>query len=218
MGDNHEHPNKYQITFYDADWNVVYKENLKSAQCRGSKTNGQRCRKRTCIGLEYCRDHLITEKHLQIKKSNIPDAGLGVFVRDPDRPPNAVVFQRDQLIMQYEGEAITAQEAHERYTSEETGQTITGAYAFKIDNNRVVDSATRRGTMSLANTTRGAQRQEYGPPNAKFSVNARAHTVSVKASRPLRNGEELYIAYGPSFKMPHEEGVHYSTKKYSTKW
>ena len=45
--------------------------------------------------------------------------------------------------------------------------------------------------------------------NVSFAVNHRAKTVSIKAKRNLRNGEELFLSYGRDYRM--NDGSRYVT-------
>jgi len=63
--------------FQTDDDRVNFHQKLESFQCTHIINNGQQCRKRCQIGLKMCWIHLLSEKHLRIKDSNISGAGKG---------------------------------------------------------------------------------------------------------------------------------------------
>jgi hypothetical protein len=212
--DNEERLTHSMFTMYDPEFNVLFKTRLIGGRCQGHRLNGARCKRRCVLCWQYCVDHLITEKHLQIKPSTIAGAGKGLFARNPDLPDNAIVFKTGDKIMEYSGEEIPLAEVQQRYHSEHTGRNYTAPYAFRVDSMRAIDAAGKRGAASFANSSRGTG----GRPNARFSVSNNTHNVSVKASRNITNNSEIFIAYGNSYRLPHEEGVTYQTKPYETKY
>jgi hypothetical protein len=214
MAANEERESRYQFTMYDSEHNVLFKTHLISGRCRGNRANGQRCKRRCVVPYEYCPDHLVTFQHVQVRPSTIAGAGKGLFARNPDLAEDAIAFRTGDLIMQYNGEHISMEEVQQRYHSEHTGRNYTAPYGFRVDAMRAIDGAKMRGAASLANTVRGAG----GRPNARFSVNNNTHSVSIKASRNIRNNEEIFVAYGGGYHMPEEEGTSYFTKTYPTKY
>ena len=86
---------------------------------------------------------------------------------------------------------------------------LTAHYGVQITKNDYIDSALKRGVGSLANTNGGHN-------NAKFSINPRNHSASLKATRAIKAGQEIYLAYGRSYKL--NEGSRALTKKYPTKY
>jgi hypothetical protein len=76
------------------------------------RSTRRRCKKTTCLTSEYCYPHLKQLKGLRVKKSNIPDAGYGLFttvsrededkIDDYFRTNNYMKIQtRDQIHQKY---------------------------------------------------------------------------------------------------------------------
>lgn len=71
-----------------------------------------------------------------IRKSNINNAGLGLFAVDPmNSNPNKVIFPKGSKIVKYQGEIINTAQLHERYGEQ------TAPYAVLISTNRYEDAA-----------------------------------------------------------------------------
>lgn len=168
-------------------------------RCAGTSKNGNRCKRRVCIGLPYCFQHIKIEKHLQIKTSTIPNSGKGLFAFS--KIPNELLFRKDQTIIQYYGELISEDEKEERYDDK------TAPYGVIISQNEFEDAALRRGIGAIINhnTSRYV--------NARLGVcfNKNPHYVVIKANKNIYNGQEIFINYGDRYAM-HEEGVYYTTK------
>jgi len=194
-------PSSYYFSFYDDHHDRIFYGRLSSHRCSFIKTNHQQCKKRSVIGFEYCTSHLTKAKHLQIRKSTIPNAGKGLFAYLENSPNNSIVFRNGDTICQYNGEHISREELMNRY------QGKTAPYAFQLNQNEMIDSALDRGIGSLANT-------KANHNNARFSINNQNHTVSIKATKNIRNGEEIFIPYGRSYRFPQQEPFDYKTKPY----
>jgi SET domain-containing protein len=167
-------------------------------QCVELKADGSRCKNKICIGCPFCYVHLLYNRHLRIKQSTLPRAGKGLFALNPKLPADAVIFQREQTVVSYFGEILDIDEKEQRY------ETKTAPYSVGYSNDEVVDSALVRGVASNANTNVGNQ-------NTYISIDRHNHTVNIKASKPIKNGQEIFIPYGKNYKL-NERGVQHSTK------
>jgi hypothetical protein len=195
----------YYFSFYNNQFDRIFYSRMYADRCEYIKKNGERCKRRCCIGIEYCTTHLPMHLHLKIKKSTIPNAGLGLFAYQENSQPNQIVFRKDQKICNYKGEILTAEQINERYHN------FTAPYTVGLSRNEFIDASLERGVGSTANT-----KTQHN--NATLSIDNRNHRVSIKASRNIRQGEEIFLAYGNRYHLPHVEGVHYYTKKYATKY
>lgn len=155
-----------------------------STLCRGHVKNGARCKRKVVIGFEYCFSHLPQEMRLKIKTSTIAGAWSGLFAFDRTKGEDEIVFKAGDTVCEYNGQVITQVKKKERY------QGHTAPYAVQYNANRVIDCACKRGVGALANTNR-----QKGN-NATFSINTRSQTIKVKATKNIRNNEEVFIAYG----------------------
>jgi hypothetical protein len=199
-------PSSYYFSFYDnQNFDRIFYGRLSSHRCTYTKANHQQCKRRAVIGFEYCSTHLPMAKHLQIRESTIENAGKGLFAYLENAPNNSIVFRNGDTICQYNGEHISRQELMNRY------QGKTAPYAFQLNQNEMIDSALDRGIGSLANT-------KANHNNARFSINNQNHTVSIKATKNIRNNEEIFIPYGRSYHFPQQENVHYYSKPYPSQY
>lgn len=163
---------------------------LHAQTCGAQTRQGARCKRRTVVGLGLCWTHLRSLKRLKIQESTLPGAGRGLFAVDPEKQPGSIVFRTGQKIADYDGDMITAADAARRYGPN------TGPYAIASTRQRREDAACRRGVGSLANTARGTGRRN----NARLSRrNDGTHTL--KATRPIRNHEEILIPYSGSYRF-----------------
>jgi len=177
---------------------------LDGEQCTAHNKADRRCRRRTVIGLGLCWQHLLAEEHLRIKKSIIHNAGMGLFALDKSEPADGVVFRKNDIICQYDGELIDRDELEDRYDNK------TAPYGYKLNANRFEDGALHRGVGTLANRPAPG-----GTSNAQFTIthgrgpNSRCQ---LRATKIIRNDMEIFVAYGVGYRM-NEHGVRYDTKR-----
>ena len=88
---------------YSVNGHVTFSGNLQGRRCIGHCRNGRRCSRRSVIGCPYCYQHLKSDRHLRIKPSTIHNAGKGLFAEDSTQAPNAIIFRRDDDIIEYIG-------------------------------------------------------------------------------------------------------------------
>ena len=174
---------------------------LQCYQCRHVSADGRQCRNRVCIGLFLCHIHSKKVLHLRKSPSQIPGAGTGLFAHDSSQGPNEIVFARDQFICEYNGEEIDRDELIERYGD------YTAPYGLEINRHHFVDGSTVRGIANLINTNRNT----HFRTNCEMNL-AENGVVRIRATQPIRNGQELLMSYGRAYRM-HEEGVDYSTNR-----
>ncbi len=138
-------PSSYYFSFYDNHFDRIFYGRLLSGRCLANTVKGVRCKRRCVIGFEYSRDHLVTEKWLQIRRSTIEGAGLGLFAHEENAPPNTIVFEKGDTICQYNGEHLSRDEIIGRYAN------FTAPYGLGLSANEFIDGAIERGIGSLAN-------------------------------------------------------------------
>jgi hypothetical protein len=186
----------YKFTFKVDEDNHEFSCIIHSEQCESVKPNGIRCKNKTIIGTPYCHVHLKYKLHLTIKQSLIPNAGKGLFAIDTKKAPNAIIFKKNEKIIEYCGQLITDEDKNDRYLEN------TAPYTVKIKRDLNVDCGCKRGVGALANT-----RPHFN--NSTLSVFR--NKAFIKATRNIKNNEEIYLAYGRSYKI-NEEGVRHETK------
>eukprot|EP01033_Poteriospumella_lacustris_P005134 gene5134-gene5676 len=171
----------YQFEFNVND-EVYFQCVLNSVRCSGHTKAGTRCKRKCIIPFEYCPAHLKSTLHLIVKPSSIPNSGKGVYVAGD---PNEIVFRKNDRICSYDGEILSTEEINNRYTDTD----LTAPYAVNTQDNVNVDCACKRSIGSLINNRPGHN-------NVNFSWNAGMRRLSIKASKNIRGGQELFLAYG----------------------
>lgn len=155
---------------------------LECSQCDYILENGNRCKRRVCIGAPTCWQHTIILYGVKVKKSNIENAGSGLFTTKP--------FIRNEFICPYIGEMISEDCLESRYPADQTAPYATQA----ITDDEYIDSACLRGIGSLANfaNIKNAKIVEYNDE------------VWLQAIKYIRANEEILVDYGPFYQFePH---------------
>ena len=173
---------------------------LVSSRCKYTKNNHEQCKNKVVIGKNYCYVHRLYELHLQIKKSTIPNAGIGLFAIDKSKGNGEVVFKKSQKICDYNGEVISLNRLNARY-----GDT-TAPYAIALNKNKYEDGAINRGIGTVVNHSSNKSKV-----NCRFSIK-RDNTAEIIATKNIKNGAELFVDYGDDYKL-NEVGVFSSTNK-----
>ena len=156
-------------------------------RCEGTTKTGQRCTRSTCIGTRWCFQHLVSVKHLHVHDSTIHGAGKGLFAKDPKQDPDAILFNKGDKIIAYDGELINDATLKERYGA------FTAPYGIQISQDRFEDGALHRGIGSLTNHRPTAQ------CNARFSVSHQR--IVLVATKRIRNDREILVNYGRSYRF-----------------
>ena len=183
----HEHQDNRHPTFSCA---------LQSERCHSQIKTGSRCSRKCVIGTPYCWSHLLSNHYLRLLPSTVPNAGKGVFVLNKQRPLGEIIIRNGDVVCPYGGKLIDETTLNRRYGDK------TAPYALQLSQNRYRDAACARGVGSMIN-------HDGRRANVSFAVNHRAKTVSIKAKRNLRNGEELFLSYGRDYRM--NDGSRYVT-------
>ena len=177
----------YKFIYYNPDDTIRFQKNLTTERCiHVNQTNGHRCSRKVSIGVNLCFQH---RGDLKIKPSLIEHAGKGLFAFDRESPnSNDIVFRPQDKISDYLGDRINSEELIRRYGND------TAPYGLQVNNNLFIDAATRRGIASLANRP-----SRHHQPNARFSVNTTTHKATLKATKNIRNNQEILTSYGNSY-------------------
>ena len=176
---------------------VQFEGKLHTGRCSAHTKAGTRCKRHCIIGYEYCYTHLEKEKELKIKDSTIPQADKGLYAFNHTKPANEILFRRDQTITDYNGQHINEAQLNQRYGE------YTAPYTVRINQNYYVDSALKRSVGSLANTSNNN--------NARLSTNTVNKTIKLKATKPIRNNQEIFVSYGRAYQL-NEPNVRFATK------
>jgi hypothetical protein len=192
----------YYFNYYEPNTGEkIFHKKLLTGRCNGISNTGTRCKRKCIIGFEYCYNHLIKIKKLRIKDSTIPNAGKGLFCYDPSQPYNAIIFRPNDTVIEYKGEHLTLRQLEDRYEGNNA------PYTVRVKQDDYIDSAVNRGVGSLAN------HKAVSYTNARLSSNYTNSTVSIKATKNIRNNQEIFVNYGDEYIFDNN----YNTKPYKTK-
>ena len=120
---------------------------------------------------------------LSIKKSQIPSSGHGLWAEKD--------FKRGEIIVKYDGEAITWKECERRNQAQEGY----GCYYLYINKRKCIDAQhTLWAKGRYANDAAGFSRVEGLRNNARYEIIK--GEAFIKASRNIKAGEEIFVSYG----------------------
>ncbi len=155
--------------------------------CTATTAKGQPCKNTTVKNFPACWIHLKQQAGLQVKKSEIPGAGDGLFfMGKKDKKP----FPAKKKITNYSGKTIT------------TSENPDSDYVLKIGKNRYLDSAPKdthpgryindpRGTNKRANVRFSTGQQIYDVDGRK--------AIPIISTRKIKPNTELLTRYGKSY-------------------
>jgi SET domain-containing protein len=124
--------------------------------------------------------------NLVVKKSTVPNSGLGLFTLD--------AIKKNKNIVNYTGEPIT----EDKYAENPSG------YGIRIRKGTILDAVSTQSCLGrYANTCKSNNIPTYcGGNNAKFSINNNSNIrkrVNIKATKNIDPGSEIFVAYGESY-------------------
>ncbi len=121
---------------------------------------------------------------LYLKKSTLPNAGLGLFTDEP--------FKKGDTIIEYLGEIITWAEALKR---DDKGQ---GGYVFYVTSKHCIDAYPQADSLGkYANDARGFSKIEGLKNNAEYET--RKKKAYIVATKNIEPGEEIFVWYGSDY-------------------
>ncbi|KAJ1551198.1 hypothetical protein HK096_002542 [Nowakowskiella sp. JEL0078] len=148
---------------------------------------------------KYCSRML---HHIEVKKSTIPDAGLGLFAWSPSRltsiMPKAPVFNKGDFIgyiLIYGGNELNRDEFEDIMKGDDDS---IKAYLFQISKNRYKDaSKVDGGILRYINENRN--KKLYNVRFVSARINGKVE-IKAKAMRDIMDGEEMFVCYNdPAF-------------------
>jgi len=159
----------------EPDKNGVIK--MPSQRCTADNKKGTQCKARTAMG-QYCWTHLRTITGLRIKKSTIPNGGMGLFAARNLRSYSRIDYTGDRIALNGD---------------------IGGSYFLELTKKLGIDAArTNAGEGRWINDPRGTAQRA----NCQFMVytpKGKPRIGCVRTTRPIEMGEELLIQYGASY-------------------
>ena len=160
-------------------------------QCQAITKNGTRCKLHTCRTLKYCWIHLKSIDGLQIKTSEVPDAGLGLF-STKKRPYSK--NKADPTITYYSSDRIS-DNPNER-----------SDYILEVSDNQYLDSENPNNFVGrYINSFKNHPTKSKRKANVRFTQGTRIfkkddrYVVPIKQKAKIDKGDELYINYGSDY-------------------
>jgi hypothetical protein len=155
-----------------------------------------------------CWQHTRTQQHLQVKNSTIPHAGQGLFAWGPTRAArnnHDIVFPTNTFIAPIQGRPTSAAQLDARYGDHTAPYGASSSVART--GQPFVDGIGERYVGQYANTrlghamADGRRRSVQAGTNASFSSFRKDGHMWIKASKPIRSGQEILAYYGRDYLM-----------------
>ena len=124
----------------------------------------------------------LLEKQLYVKKSGLPNAGLGLFTKK--------AIPKGTRIVEYKGRRSAWKEV-----KDEDGK---NGYIFYINRNNVIDALPRKSALArYANDARGLVKKPGTFNNADYVVDGL--NAYIESKKPIAAGEEIFVDYGKDY-------------------
>lgn len=189
------HPNtRWKFDYNNNTWSCP----LQTMRCAHEIKTNIRCKRNTTYTTVYCWQHLKSVAKLRIGTTTMQDSKrqkldfTGLFVCDMKKFQNTIIFKTGDIITSYIGEIISNAELQNRYPGKETAP-----YTLQISKTRFLDSACIRSVGSLANACLPTNKN--CKLNAKLVIGSHGNYPHLKASKNIRNGDEIFISYGRTY-------------------
>ena len=189
-------PYQFQFLYKDTP---QFQCSLKKGRCSYIlPSTGEQCRRKQYIGFDVCFQHLAKAYNVRIARTSLPNTqGKGLFAYKGSSSNHDIVFKPNDNIITYRGETVSADDLEQRYGNK------TAPYALQISKTSFLDAGCERGVGSFAN------HKSRSSANAKLSYFR--GEVKIKATKNIRNGDEIFVSYGDVYRL-REEGVSHQTK------
>ena len=166
----------------------LVRESRDCQRCSARNVNNRQCARRTCKIAHVCWQHLKSIYHLQVKKSRIPGAGLGLFTTEPIK----VRRGGTQRIVQYAARNRFTHKLTERAVDDLYGDGL-AVYVWCKNRNECYDARSTQSTN--ARRANGCDR-----PGQRQQCNARITQGGwLVAQKSIPKGGEIFIPYGPEY-------------------
>jgi len=150
-------------------------------RCVADTRAGTWCQLNTRYGC-FCWIHRAQINGTKIKDSTIQGAGKGLFA--------VKAFKKGETVVRYTGDWVNTADGEMENGFGDSD------YVFQYSREKSIDAArTNTADGRMVNSSRGRNQ----PSNVKFSVDYVRKRVTIRASRAIRVGEELFINYGSAY-------------------
>lgn len=164
----------------------------KCSQCTAIRaSDGKRCTRSTCKYGPMCWQHTRQHEKVEVKKSTIPGAGLGLFA---SCKRGKTCFKEKDFVSSYGGRVFPYREAAKAYYKDPDA----GFYLLRMGDGSIVDGAeTNSGNARYINDSRDRKTR-----NVAFMSNVAAERDPFKRVRAKKNivhAQEIFADYGPGY-------------------
>src|SRR5688572_23961937 len=123
----------------------------------------------------------LLEKELEVKKSTLPGAGLGLFTKSN--------ISKGTRIVEYKGRRTVWKEVENDYKN---------GYIYTIDPQHVIDAKTYKKALArYANDAQGMVKKNGVRNNARYVVDGLK--VFIQAVKDIPMGSEIFVSYGKEY-------------------
>ncbi len=124
----------------------------------------------------------LLEKNLEVKASQIPDAGLGLYT--------TVDIKKGDKIIEYKGRVTTWKDADHMDGD--------NPFLFHVTDDHVIDGSKHKKAIArYANDAKGLTRIKGLRNNSEFVEEG--VRVFIQATRDIKAGSEIFVDYGPDY-------------------
>lgn len=139
---------------------------------------------------------------LVIKKSQLPNAGKGLFTKAP--------IKKDKWIVEYLGDIYTWKECEERAKEDKEG------YVLFVNSKYCIDAfETPQHLARYANDAAGISKVKGLKNNAVYDIEKKRGYI--KATRNIAAGEEIFVSYGKDYWDAIRDNIKLEKKKKAAK-
>lgn len=190
-------------------------DRLKGTQCcrqcifRGvedAEGNARRCKNISCAIGPFCWLHTAIIYHVRAKKSNIANAGNGLFVDDGRLQRNFHGFKRGDFIAPYTpGDKYRNETQLKKATSTQRfseAERPTAVYAVNTPSGIINAHQSNSNPARYANQGSASGRFKF---NAELAYAEDRREEWIVAIRDIEKGEEIFVDYGENFQFDAEE-------------
>ena len=138
--------------------------------------------------MDIYKDFHLCHEHLEVKQSNIPNSGKGLFAK--------VDFAANQRIVPYVGEFKTY-DISSQYENDHAHNDHRYCFEYKLGH--CIDGQNEQ-ISSWGRFVNDAHKSEF-KNNSRFvlSFKGKIPQVWIVAKRPIKAGEEIFVSYGRSY-------------------
>ncbi len=148
-------------------------------------STGMQCKLNACTTGPRCWQHTKIVEGVRVKRSSIPQAGLGLFASRP--------FAPNEFVSTYGGEQVTEAQLRQRY--ENTPYAPFGVYTMEVGRDRYVDARnSNSGNARYINDARGTNKTN----NTRITRSTNS-ARKLKTTRRVAAGAEFFVNYGQDY-------------------